>query len=234
MMKKQATVVKQRLAKYLSQAGIASRRKSELLVLAGQVKVNGVVEKNVATTVDPSTDIVEVNGHKIAAENKVYYLLNKPVGYICSLFDTHNQHKVTDLVPAREKIWPVGRLDKDSCGLLILTNDGELTNQLTHPRYESQKTYRVTLSKKINTQDVKILRSGVELEEGLAQADSIKLLDEQTLEITLHQGWKRQIRRMIAEIGNRVVKLERIKEGKLVLGDLMPGEYRQITKNDII
>lgn len=234
MMKTQKTPVKERLAKYLAQAGIASRRKSELLILAGQVTVNGQVEKNVATNVDPETDIVQVRGRKIVAEQKVYYILNKPEGYVCSLFDTHNKKKVTDLIQSHEKIWPVGRLDKDSCGLLVLTNDGDLTNLLTHPRYESKKKYRVTVSKTFNNQDARALKNGVELEEGLAQADQIKIIDEKNIEVTLHQGWKRQIRRMMEEIGNKVIHLERVQEGKLLLGDLPLGEYRQVNRSDII
>ena len=222
------------LAKYLSQAGIASRRKSELLILAGQVLVNGVVEKNVATNIKPGLDIVQVNGRKIEAAKKVYYMLNKPVGYVCSLLDTHNKKKVTDLIQSPEKIWPVGRLDKDSCGLLVLTNDGELTNLLTHPRYESQKKYQVIVSKTFTTKDAKILQQGVMLEEGLAQADQIKIINDTSIEITLHQGWKRQIRRMLELIGHKVLTLQRVQEGKLLLGDLPVGQYRQIGREDIV
>lgn len=227
-------IAKERLAKYLAQAGIASRRKSELLILAGQVTVNGQVEKNVATNVDPTTDIIQVRGRKIAAEKKVYYILNKPVGYVCSLFDEHNKNKVTDLLPKEEKIWPVGRLDKDSSGLLILTNDGDLTNLLTHPRYEKQKKYLVTLSDKFNRRDIELLESGVELEEGLAQADKIKIINDNTIEVTLHQGWKRQIRRMLGIAGYDVLDLVRIQEGKLLLGDLPLGQYEKISRDDIV
>lgn len=233
-MKVPKTPNKERLAKYLSQAGIASRRKSEVLILAGKVSVNDVVEKNVATSIDPQKDIVKVNGRQILAEQKVYYILNKPEGYVCSLFDKHNKKKVTDLLPSGEKIWPVGRLDKDSRGLLVLTNDGELTNLLTHPRYESKKKYKVMLSKIFTNKDAKILQEGVMLEEGLAQADQIKILDEKNIEVTLHQGWKRQIRRMISAMGNRVIYLERIQEGKLVLGDLPLGQYKQVSRSDIL
>ncbi len=233
-MKVPKTPNKERLAKYLSQAGIASRRKSEVLILAGKVSVNDVVEKNVATSIDPQKDIVKVNGRQILAEQKVYYILNKPEGYVCSLFDKHNKKKVTDLLPSGEKIWPVGRLDKDSRGLLVLTNDGELTNLLTHPRYESKKKYKVMLSKIFTNKDAKILQEGVMLEEGLAQADQIKILDEKNIEVTLHQGWKRQIRRMMSAMGNRVIYLERIQEGKLVLGDLPLGQYKQVSRSDIL
>ena len=233
-MKVPKTPNKERLAKYLSQAGIASRRKSGVLILAGKVSVNDVVEKNVATSIDPQKDIVKVNGRQILAEQKVYYILNKPEGYVCSLFDKHNKKKVTDLLPSGEKIWPVGRLDKDSRGLLVLTNDGELTNLLTHPRYESKKKYKVMLSKIFTNKDAKILQEGVMLEEGLAQADQIKILDEKNIEVTLHQGWKRQIRRMMSAMGNRVIYLERIQEGKLVLGDLPLGQYKQVSRSDIL
>ncbi len=227
-------IVKERLAKFLAQAGIASRRKSEALILAGRVTVNGQIEKNVATNIDPSTDIVTVDGRKLQAEEKVYYILNKPVGYVCSLFDEHNKNKVTDLLPKEEKIWPVGRLDKDSSGLLILTNDGELTNLLTHPRYEKQKKYLVTLNDKFNRKDIKLLERGVEMEEGLAQADEIKIVNDNTIEVTLHQGWKRQIRRMLGIAGYDVVDLVRIQEGRLLLGDLPLGQYERISRDDII
>jgi len=227
-------LVKERLAKFLAQAGIASRRKSETLILAGRVTVNGQVEKNVATNIDPNTDIVTVDGRKLQAEEKVYYILNKPVGYVCSLFDEHNKNKVTDLLPKDEKIWPVGRLDKDSSGLLILTNDGDLTNLLTHPRYEKQKKYLVTLNDKFNRKDIKLLERGVEMEEGLAQADEIKIVSDNTIEVTLHQGWKRQIRRMLGIAGYDVVDLVRIQEGKLLLGDLPLGQYERISRDDIV
>ncbi|MFA6252803.1 MAG: pseudouridine synthase [Patescibacteria group bacterium] len=228
------TPAKQRLAKYLAQAGIAARRKAELLILAGRVSVNGQVEKNVATNIDPDIDEIKFDGHKLQTENKVYYVLHKPVGYVCSLEDAHNKDKVTDLLPAGEKIWPVGRLDKDSSGLLILTNDGELTNLMTHPRYAKSKKYQVTVNRKFVTQDAKLLESGIELEEGLARVDQIKIISDNNIEITLHQGWKRQIRRMLSAIGYRVINLVRVQEGKLTLGDLPLGQYKKINRDDII
>lgn len=223
-----------RLAKYLAQAGIAARRKAELLILAGRVSVNGQVEKNVATNIDPKVDEIKFDGHKLQTENKVYYVLHKPVGYVCSLEDAHNKNKVTDLLPAEEKIWPVGRLDKDSSGLLILTNDGELTNLMTHPRYAKPKKYQVIVNKKFVVHDAKLLESGIELEEGLARVDKIKIISDNNIEITLHQGWKRQIRRMLSAVGYRVISLVRVQEGKLILGDLLLGQYKKINRDDIL
>jgi 23S rRNA pseudouridine2605 synthase len=221
-----------RLAKFLAQAGIASRRKAEQLILDGLVKVNGKIVKEVATIVDDENKIL-VNDKPIAKQEKVYYLLNKPKGYICSVSDPHNSENVLQLVPKDPPVFPVGRLDKDSEGLLLLTNDGELAYQLTHPKFEVQKEYLVTIDRKINNYDLKKLLNGVELEEGLARADKVQIKKGNEFIIVIHQGWKRQIRRMLAVLHYHVISLTRISENKLKLGTLPVGKFLKLSKEEI-
>jgi pseudouridine synthase len=221
-----------RLAKFLAEAGIASRRKSEEIILAGRVDLNGKIIKNVAQTVSYS-DKIKVDGREIILDEKIYYLLHKPAGYICSLKDPHNSKTVMSLVPKNPPVFPVGRLDKNSQGLLILTNDGDLTYKLTHPKFELEKTYIVDVDKDIKGNLLELLKTGVHLEEGLAKADKVKKISARRLEIVLHQGFKRQIRRMLFEFGYEVIFLKRVKEGRLFLGDLAKGKYRILTKTDL-
>ena len=155
-------VNKERLSKFLSQAGVASRRKADELILAGKIKVNGQVVNKLGAKVDPQNDEVMVNGRLVKEEEKVYYVLNKPLDYVCTVSDPHNTKNVLQLVPNNPKVWPVGRLDKDSHGLLILTNDGDLTNRLTHPRYEKKKKYIVRLHKKFLIDDLATMKNGIE------------------------------------------------------------------------
>lgn len=223
-----------RLAKFLAEAGLASRRKSEELIRAGRVKIAGVVIDDVATNVLDSQVDISVDNKKVILEKKVYYLLNKPEGYICSVSDPHNDKSVIDLVPKHPRVVPVGRLDKDSAGLLLLSNDGELIYQLTHPKFEISKTYVATVNQELDRDIVNILKKGVQLPEGLARADKIRILDKNKLEIVIHQGWNRQIRRMIGSEGLRVIELVRIAEGKLKLNDLPSGSYRQLRREEIL
>lgn len=222
-----------RLAKFLAVCGLASRRQAEVLISGGLVKVNGQVVTKLSTQIEIDHDQVEVRGRILKIENKVYYLLHKPVGYLSSVQDPHHQKLVTNLVPTSPKVWPVGRLDKDSRGLLLLTNDGDLTYLLTHPKHAVKKVYQVELNKIIDAKLLSKLKQGVDLEEGLAQVDSIKKISNTSLEITIHQGWNRQIRRMLAACGYKVLDLIRIKEGSLSLGDLGVGEYRILNKEEI-
>ncbi len=223
-----------RLAKFLADHGIASRRKAEEIILAGRVKVNHQLVKVLATLVDPAKDQVAVDNTLITLEKKVYYLLNKPVGYVSSVADPHNPQNILQLLPKGERIYPVGRLDKDSQGLLLVTNDGELTYLLTHPKFKIQKKYLVKVDKPLNEQVIKKLKQGIRLEEGLAKADEIKLKNNEELVITIHQGWKRQIRRMLSALNYQVKELTRLGEGRLTLGNLPIGKYRKINKEDII
>lgn len=230
----QSNEQKIRLAKFLSDSGVASRRQAERLISDGQISVNGQVVVSLGTKVDPRQDQVYFMGRAIKSADKVYYLLNKPTGYICSVRDPHNKKTVLSLVPAKPKVWPVGRLDMDSSGLLLLTNDGDLTFQFTHPKFAVRKTYWVKVNKTINKKDLTALRQGTKLTEGLAKADKVVEQGQRELLISIHQGWKRQIRRMLASLGYRVVSLVRISEGDLTLGDLPPGKYKELKRSDII
>jgi len=223
-----------RLAKFLAEAGIASRRKSEELIKAGKVKIAGQVVTNVATNVLQNQTDISVDGKVLNIDKKVYYLVNKPLGYICSLSDPHNDKKVVDLVPKTPKVFPVGRLDKNSKGLVLLTNDGDLAYKLSHPKFKVKKTYLVSVNKELDKKIVSTLQRGVKLEEGLAKADRVKVLGRDKLEIIIHQGWKRQIRRMLTELGYNVLSLTRVSEGKLNLDNLDSGKYRELKLKDIL
>jgi len=219
------------LQQFLSQAGIASRRQATELIKSGQVKVNNQLAKP-GIKIDPLKDKIKINNKLIKPPtHKVYYLVNKPVGYTCTLKDKFAHKKVTDLVPPTPKVWPVGRLDKDSHGLIILTNDGELTNQLTHPKFKHPKEYIVTLDKKITQKLLAQLKQGVKLTEGLAKADQVRQLSDYRLALVIHQGWKRQIRRMLKGCGYQVVDLQRIRIDRWKLGNLKEGTYRLFKLN---
>ncbi len=164
----------------------------------------------------------------------MYYVVNKPIGYVCSSRDSHNDLLVTSLVPAKPRVVSVGRLDKDSSGLVILTNDGELVHHLTHPKFMTEKVYEVDLMRSVTGELVRRLKKGIPLEEGIAAVDRVEQLGPSRLRISNHQGWKRQIRRMIGGCDNAVVALRRIAEGKVRLGTLALGESRKLFRSDIM
>lgn len=216
------------LQQFLSQAGIASRRQAIELIKQGKVKVNNQVAQ-LGLKIDPSQNKVKVNNQLIKPPlKKVYYLVNKPIGYTCTLKDKFALKKVTDLVPPLPKVWPVGRLDKNSHGLIILTNDGQLTHQLTHPSFRRPKEYLVMLDKKVNVELLSKLEKGVKLKEGMAWVDQVKKISPYRLSLVVHQGWNRQIRRMLAACGYQVIDLQRIRIGKWRLGSLKSGAYKPI------
>ncbi|OIO17385.1 pseudouridine synthase [Candidatus Kuenenbacteria bacterium CG11_big_fil_rev_8_21_14_0_20_37_9] len=213
------------LQKAIVLAGVCSRRKAESMIKLGMVKVNGEIGK-LGQKVDIKEDIIKINGKRlIIIGDKTYYLVNKPKGYITTVSDMHAEKKVVDLVPHRPKVWPIGRLDKDSRGLIILTNDGELTNQLTHPRYLHEKEYEVEVNKNISDAFLEKMEKGVMLDHGLALADIIKKTAKKKFSIILHQGWKRQIRRMAEKCGYIVTDLKRVRIGKIEIGALREGQY---------
>ncbi len=222
-----------RLVKFLSDGGVASRRQADKLISSGQITVNGEKVTSLGSKIDPNKDKVYFKGQLIKSADKVYYLLNKPVGYICSVKDPHNKKTVLSLVPASPKVWPVGRLDMDSQGLLLLTNDGDLTFQLTHPKFVVHKIYQVKVNKIIDPADLTKLKQGVRLTEGLAKADQVAVKGKQELLISIHQGWKRQIRRMLASLGYQVMSLVRLSEGDLTLDNLPTGKYKILQRKDI-
>jgi len=223
-----------RIAKFLSQAGIASRRKSEELILAGRVKINKEVIKDLSFKVNENSNNIYFDNKLIKKEEKEYYLVHKPKGYISSVSDPYNPKTVISLINTQAKIFPVGRLDKDSQGLLLLTNDGDLAYQLTHPKFNIPKTYLVILNKEIEKEDLQKLKKGIRLAEGLARVDKIKLKNKKEVLITIHQGWNRQIRRMFNNLNYKVKELIRLSEGNLKLNNLKLGKYRRIKKEEII
>jgi pseudouridine synthase len=226
-----------RLHKFMADAGVASRRKSEELILAGEVKVNGKVIKEPGFKVDPEKFAIEVGGKRIAPEKKAYILLNKPKGYVTTVKDTHGRPTVMDLARSAIRVVPVGRLDKDTEGLLLLTNDGELANRLTSPRYEIEKVYEVVAQGRPTEAELNGLRRGVILEEGKTAPAQVEVLwqgkDRTALQITIHQGWKRQIRRMCEKIGHPVKSLKRIRVGPLSLRGIPVGGYRLLSEDEV-
>lgn len=223
-----------RLQVFLSKSGVCSRRKAKSLIEFGKVLVNGEKIFKAAEQVDPDKDKILFNGKRIKLKKHVYVLFNKPEGVITTKKDAFADKTVMDFLPSRlQHVYPVGRLDKNSSGLLLLTNDGELTLKLTHPRYETKKVYVVEVNKEIKKKDFYLLKKGVCVEGVKLVPFRVKILTLHKLEITLKEGKKRQIRRMLRCLGFKAKKLKRIKEDFLRLGKLLPGEYRFLTDKDI-
>ncbi len=229
----------ERLQKIIAQAGIASRRKGEELIRAGRVSVNGRVVKELGFKADPACQSIKVDGRLLPTSTpKLYYLLYKPRGVITSLSDPQGRPTVKDLVPRiKTKVFPVGRLDYDAEGLLLLTNDGELAYRLTHPSYEVSRTYLVKIKGVLNDDDIATLRKGVRLQEGMSPAMKVtpmrRLMRNSWVKVTLHEGRNRVIKRTFAAINHPVLRLIRIQFGPLVLRDLKPGDYRPLTQREI-
>lgn len=228
---------RQRLQKVISQAGFASRRRAEELIQTGRVRVNGQVAA-LGCKVDPECDLIEVDGQPLtSASHRIYVLLNKPAGFLCTRYDPQGRPRVVDLVPVDERIYPVGRLDMDTEGLLLLTNDGELTHLLTHPSFGVPKTYQAWVSGVPGQAAIKQLRQGVVLEDGLTAPARVNTLrrapDGALVEITIHEGRNRQIRRMLEAVGHPVRSLRRTGFGHLTLRGLAAGKWRYLTANEI-
>lgn len=229
--------MQERLQKYISQAGIASRRHAEELITAGKVKVNGKIIKELGTKVDPEKDTVEVNGKKIAIQKLVYLAFFKPKRYMTTRQDPERRKTVYELLPVnlRNVVWPVGRLDFNTEGLLIFTNDGELTQALTHPSKEHEKEYEIVLDKELSEGRAEKIENGMMLD-GKMTAPAKVNIQGTTVFLTIHEGWNRQIRKMFSAFGYTVRNLKRIRIGQLKLNNLQlkPGEYKAIEKKDII
>lgn len=227
----------QRLQKILANAGVDSRRKCEELILEGAVTVNGKVVDALPAFANPDTDDIRVSGHRLKQPKKVYYLLNKPKGVICTSFDPQHRPKAVDLIDSLERIMCVGRLDADTTGAIILTNDSELINRLTHPRYELPKTYQVTIRGRMEGEDIEKIKKGVWLSEGKTERAGIKVLrksnEDTLLEISIRQGLNRQVRRTFAHLGYKVKALKRTQIGNIVLKGLAPGAYTRLTAAQI-
>ena len=240
----------ERLQKVLAHAGVASRRKCEKLILQGRVRVNGQVVTQLGVKVDPDQDAIEVDGQPIVPEDKVYVLLHKPRGYLSDTRDFRGRSSALSLVPDRERLYPVGRLDAESEGLLFLTNDGELAHCLTHPRYEHQKEYLALVVGEPTGAALRRMRKGVERDGEILRADAVQRLERlgpqaQThswkeaprgmawLRVILHAGKKRHVRRMCTAAGYPVRRLIRVRIGPLELGDLPVGKWRYLTKREV-
>jgi 23S rRNA pseudouridine2605 synthase len=221
-----------RLAKYLAHAGVASRRAAEALIAAGKVRVGGEEVTDPARDVDERSD-VEVEGRPVAPEPREVWAVNKPLGVVSTAREPGRRRAVTQLVDSPRRLYPVGRLDADSTGLILLTNDGGLANRLSHPRYGVPKTYLVRLARPLSEAELDRLRRGVELEDGPTAAAEVERLGERELEITIREGRKRQVRRMAEAIGNQVEELTRTRIGPLDLADLRRGEARRLDRREI-
>lgn len=220
----------QRVQKLLSNYGYCSRRQAEKLIEEGKVKVNN----KIISLGDKAseTDKIYVDGKLVAQEKKVYLIFNKPVGCITAVKDPRFK-TVMDYIKIKERVFPVGRLDYNTSGLLILTNDGDFANKIMHPRYEIKKTYFVKLNEPVAKQDIISLKKGIKLEDGITSPAEITNIFANNLEITIHEGKKRIVRRMFKALGYYVLFLTRIKIGNLKLGNLKPGKYRPLSKEEI-
>lgn len=228
-----------RINKYIAICGIGSRRHSETYIREARIKVNGKTITDLSTKIHPEKDEVTLDDRIIVpVNNRIYLALNKPTGYITSKTDPFNRKVVMDLINLDYKtVFPIGRLDYNSEGLLLFTNDGELAYRLTHPKYEIQKHYLVLIKGKLNHDQIKQFREGIMLTEGITSPAQLKWISEQNhknlYKVVIHQGWNRQIRRMFNYLGYNVVELKRIQFGPVSLGSLKSGEYRQLTEKEV-
>lgn len=232
--------MEERLQKYMASCGIASRRKCEELILLGKVKVNGNVIEELGFKVNPLKDIVEYDGRVITKEErKVYIMLNKPEDVITSVKDEKDRKTVIDIVKVNERIFPIGRLDYDSSGLILLTNDGELYNKIIHPRVELDKKYVAVVKGEVSLDDKEKFESGIDIGGYITAPAKLKMLeyshrkDLSTIEVCIHEGKNRQIRKMCSAINHEVISLKRVSIGNIRLGQLKKGEYRYLNDEEM-
>ena len=230
-----------RINKYIALCGVASRRKAEELILSGRVTVNDEVMTELSYKVDEENDIVKVDDKLIKEENKlVYILLNKPEGYITTVKDQFDRPSVLDLVSdIKERVYPIGRLDYETSGLLLLTNDGDLTYKLTHPKHEIDKTYVARVKGKLTKEEIERFKTGLKIEDYTTAPAKLKVIkydeqrDSSLLEIKIHEGKNRQVRKMCKAINHPVLRLRRSAMGKIKIGDCEIGKYRYLTEDEI-
>ncbi len=228
----------ERIQKIIAHAGICSRRKAEEYIAEGRVKVDGKPVTQPGLKVDPEQVVITVDGKPLREEKKVYILLHKPRGYVTTMFDPQGRPIVTDLLPEiRERLFPVGRLDLDSEGALLLTNDGALANQVLHPRFEVNKTYEATVRNLPKKSDLQRLEQGIVLDGKKTWPARLRVLkkkkDAAVIEIIIHEGKKRQVRKMFQAVGHPVIRLKRTAYGRLRLENLQEGRYRFLDKIDV-
>lgn len=231
----------ERLQKYLASCGIASRRKAEELILQGKVKVNGKIVNELGIKINPNKDLIEYENKEVKLpEKNVYILLNKPIGYVTTAKDQFDRDSVLDLVKTKERLVPVGRLDMYTSGALILTNDGDFVYKVTHPKHEIEKTYTVTIKGIIKNKDVEKLRKGVMIDDYITKPAKVKILrtdddkQESRLEITIHEGKNRQIRKMCEAIDYKVLALHRSKIAGIGVKDISLGKWRYLKDEEVL
>jgi 23S rRNA pseudouridine2605 synthase/23S rRNA pseudouridine2604 synthase len=225
-----------RLQKFLARAGVCSRRAAEELIVQGRIQVNGSRVTTLGTKVDPQADEVMFEGARIRLSEKkafVYVAVNKPAGVVTSCARKHGDRIILDLVPLTERIFPVGRLDKDSQGLVLLTNDGDLHNRLSHPSHNHEKEYRVTTVHPVRDTDLDAMARGMIIDGKKTRKARVKRIAGNQFILVLRQGLNRQIRKMVGKTGNRVAVLERVRMANVVLGNLAPGTWRYLTPEEI-
>lgn len=227
-----------RLQKFLANAGVSSRRKAEELIAGGKVKVNGEVVTELGTKVDDARDVVSVSGKTIKTAERTWIALHKPRGYLSTRKDPEGRPTVYDLLPpALHSLFYVGRLDLDSEGLLLLTNDGDTANRMLHPRYEVERVYEVLVRGEVKPDKIEMLLRGVELEDGVATAESVRVLgvvrNEMRMRLSLREGKKREVRRMLWAVGHKVLRLKRMRYGPIDLGHLAEGKWRKLNEAEL-
>jgi 23S rRNA pseudouridine2605 synthase len=220
-----------RLNAYLSRAGVASRRRADDLIKEGRVRVNGAPGE--LNTVVGLRDVVEIDGERVRPQKLTYVLLHKPAGVVTTASDPHGRRTVVDLIDRRPGIVPVGRLDADTTGALLLTNDGQLAHRLAHPRYEVDKVYVAEIEGRVGGDALRRLAEGVELEDGRSAPARVRRVGPSRVEVTIHEGRKHQVKRMLEAVGHPVVRLHRSRYAGLTADDLRPGESRELTSEEV-
>lgn len=234
----------ERLQKILAQAGVASRRKAEEMIVERRVRVNGIIVSELGSKVDPTHDQIQVDGETIHVEQKTYIILHKPKGYLSDIDEERGKPLALDLVSTRERLYAAGRLDANSEGLLLLTNDGELAHRITHPRFEHEKEYLALVEGELDEDALKKLRKGIWYDGEILRADRVGRAErhqrfananhgQSWVKIVLHEGKKRQIRHMLAAVGHPILRLIRVRIGMIELGSLEPGQWRALKENEI-
>ena len=226
--------MKKRLHKILAAAGIASLRKSEQLIAEGRIQINGQVAK-IGDFADQYVDVILADGNRVSIQQKRYILLNKPTGYVTTVSDPHGRPTVMDLIDVRERVYPIGRLDVDTEGLLLLTNDGEFAQKMAHPSFEIEKTYRAELSRPLTEECEALLARGVKLDDGPTGPALIKVISarRRRVDITIHEGRNRIVRRMFASVGSPVIRLRRIRFGTMSINEMPKRAWRDLTLTEV-
>ena len=226
--------MKQRLHKILAASGIASLRKSEQLIAEGRIQINGQVAK-IGDFADQDVDVILADGNRVSIQQKRYILLNKPTGYVTTVSDPHGRPTVIDLIDVRERVYPIGRLDVDTEGLLLLTNDGGFAQKMAHPSFEIEKTYRAELSRPLTEECEALLARGVKLDDGPTGPALIKVISarRRRVDITIHEGRNRIVRRMFASVGSPVIRLRRIRFGTMSINEMPKRAWRDLTLTEV-